>query len=109
VAPDGSASTIPVTDRQQSNNGVIICTKTQRALNKNLSEVAILGPTAGIVFPGALVLADQNLSERASDPDCRATGAGDPDRRPAGIGKSQRDSRSRRVDRAAFSERQAQQ
>ncbi len=63
VVPDGSTSTIPVKDRQQNNNGVIICTKTRRSLNKNLSEVAILSPTAGVVFPGALVLADQNLTE----------------------------------------------
>jgi thiol-activated cytolysin len=63
VVPDGSTSTIPVKDRQQNNNGVIICTKTQHSLNKNLSEVAILSPTAGVIFPGALLRADQNLSE----------------------------------------------
>ena len=68
VVPDGSTSTIPVKDRQQNNNGVIICTKIQRSLNKNLSEVAILSPTAGVVFPGALVLADQNLSEGRPTP-----------------------------------------
>ena len=59
VVPDGTTSAVPVTDRQQDNNGVIICTKTRRTLNKNLSEVAILRPTSGVVFPGALVLADQ--------------------------------------------------
>lgn len=63
VVPDGSTSTIPVKDRQHANNGVIICTKTRHSLNKNLSEVAILSPTAGVVFPGALVLADENLSD----------------------------------------------
>lgn len=68
VVPDGTTSTIPVKDRQQNNNGVIICTKTQRTLNKNLSEVAILSPTAGVIFPGALVLADQNLSEGRPTP-----------------------------------------
>ena len=63
VVPDGSTSTIPVKNRQHAGNGVIICTKTRHSLNKNLSEVAILSPTAGVVFPGALVLADQNLSD----------------------------------------------
>ena len=68
VVPDGSTSTIPVKDRQLTNNGVIICTKTRHTLNKNLSEVAVLSPTAGVVFPGALVLADQNLSEGRPTP-----------------------------------------
>lgn len=30
VVPDGSTSTIPVKDRQLTNNGVIICTKTRQ-------------------------------------------------------------------------------
>jgi thiol-activated cytolysin len=66
--PDGSTSTIAVKDRQQNNNGVVICTKIQQSLNKNLSEVAILSRTAGVDFPGALVLAEQNLSEGRPTP-----------------------------------------
>ena len=63
VVPDGTTSAVPVKDRQPASNGVIICTKIQHKLNKNLDAVAILSPTAGVVFPGALVRADQNLSE----------------------------------------------
>ncbi len=75
VVPDGSTSAIPVKDRQHNNNGVIICTKTQRSLSKTLSEVAILSPTAGVIFPGALVLADQNLSEGRPTPISLARGS----------------------------------
>ncbi len=63
VVPDGTTSAVPVKDRQPASNAVIICTKIQHKLNKNLDAVAILSPTAGVVFPGALVRADQNLSE----------------------------------------------
>ncbi len=63
VVPDGTTSAVPVKDRQLTSNGVIICTKIQHKLNKNLDAVAILSPTAGVVYPGALVRADQNLSE----------------------------------------------
>ncbi len=63
AVPDGTTSAVPVKDRQPASNGVIICTKIQHKLNKNLDAVAILSPTAGVVFPGALVRADQNLSE----------------------------------------------
>ena len=75
VVPDGSTSAIPVKDRQSNSNGVIICTKTQRSLSKTLSEVAILSPTAGVIFPGALVLADQNLSEGRPTPISLARGS----------------------------------
>lgn len=68
VVPDGTTSTLPVKDRQQDGNGVLICTKTQHTLNKNLSEVAILSPTAGVIFPGGLVIADQNLSDGRPTP-----------------------------------------
>jgi thiol-activated cytolysin len=63
MVPDGTTSTLPVKDRTAVNNGVIICTKTKHTLKKNLDEVAILGPTAGIIFPGALLKADQNMAE----------------------------------------------
>jgi thiol-activated cytolysin len=63
VVPDGTTSAVPVKNRETTGNGVIICTKIQHTLKKNLSDVAILSPTAGVVFPGALVMADQNLTE----------------------------------------------
>ena len=84
VVPDGSTSAIPVKDRQHNSNGVIICTKTNRSLSKTLSEVAILSPTAGVIFPGALVLADQKSQRRASDANLPCPRLGDPDNRSAG-------------------------
>jgi thiol-activated cytolysin len=61
VVPDGTTSSLPIKARQAVNNGVVICTKIQHSLKKNLDEVAILSPTTGVIFPGALVLADQNM------------------------------------------------
>jgi len=63
VVPDGSTTTSPVKERTSSNNSVIICTKTKTSLKKTLDEVAILNPTAGVVFPGSLILADGDLME----------------------------------------------
>ena len=63
VVEDGSTSALPVKTRGQEPNGVIICTKTNHTVTKNLNEVSILSNTAGVIFPGALVLADQNLKE----------------------------------------------
>jgi thiol-activated cytolysin len=68
VVPDGTTSALPVKDRQSVGNGVIITTKTQHTLKKNLSEVAILSPAAGVIFPGALVQADQDLMEGRPTP-----------------------------------------
>ena len=50
-------------ERRPEGNAVILTTKTRHTLRKNLSDVAILRPTAGVVFPGALVLADRRLME----------------------------------------------
>ena len=107
VVPDGSTSTIPVKDRQLTNNGVIICTKTRHTLNKNLSEVAVLSPTAGVVFPGALVLADQNLSEGRPTPIALLARRRDPDDRFAGTGRSRRDPCSDRFLGAAIHQHEA--
>ncbi len=63
VVPDGTTSSLPVKDRQAVGNQVVICTKIQHTLKKNLSEVAILSPAAGVIFPGALVHADQDMME----------------------------------------------
>jgi thiol-activated cytolysin len=61
VVPDGTTSSVPVKTREALGNSVVICTKVQHNVKKNLDEVAILSPTAGVVFPGALVIADQNM------------------------------------------------
>lgn len=63
VVQDGATQTVPVKERTAQSNAVVICTKTRTSLKKNLSEVAILSPSSGVVFPGALVLADENLME----------------------------------------------
>jgi thiol-activated cytolysin len=67
VLPDGSTSAVPVgpetRDRQAGGGAVIICTKRQHSLGKNLDEVVILNPAAGAIFPGALVRADESLAE----------------------------------------------
>ena len=68
VVEDGSTSALPVKTRGQEPNGVIICTKTNHTVTKNLNEVSILSNTAGVIFPGALVLADQNLKEGRPTP-----------------------------------------
>ena len=75
VVPDGTTSAVPVKDRQPTSNGVVICTKIQHKLNKILDAVAILSPTAGVVYPGALVRADQNLSEGHPTPIALPRGA----------------------------------
>lgn len=74
VVADGSTSSMPVKDREAGNNAVIICTKTQHSLKKNLSDVAILNPAAGVVFPGALIRADTPLAEGRPTPSGLARG-----------------------------------
>jgi thiol-activated cytolysin len=68
VVPDGTTSSLPVKERQTDNKGVIICTKTKHTLKKNLDEVAILNPGAGVVFPGALIQADEAMMEGRPTP-----------------------------------------
>jgi len=68
VTPDGDTSSQPVKSRGTNTTAVIITTKTQHNLSKSLSDVAILRPTAGVVFPGAVVLADQNLMDGQPTP-----------------------------------------
>ena len=63
VQEDGAMDALPGTTRSQEGGAVIITTKKQHSLTKNLSEVAILRPTAGVIFPGALVHADRDLME----------------------------------------------
>ncbi|UPG88067.1 thiol-activated cytolysin family protein [Luteibacter aegosomaticola] len=63
VVADGATQAVPLKERTTQSNAVVICTKTKTSLKKNLSEVAILSPSAGVIFPGALVLADEDLME----------------------------------------------
>ena len=68
VTPDGSTAAIPAKERTGSNNAVIISTKTRTSLRKNLSEVALLSPSTGVVFPGALILANEQLMDGQPTP-----------------------------------------
>jgi thiol-activated cytolysin len=68
IVDDGLTSTLPVKTRGQEPNGIILCTKTTHTLKKNLSDVSILSNTAGVIFPGALVLADENLKDGRPTP-----------------------------------------
>ena len=68
VAPDGSTTAIPLKERTSSNNAVIICTKTRTSLSKSLGEVALLSPSSGVAFPGALVLCNEQLMDGQPTP-----------------------------------------
>lgn len=48
-------------NRKEGNNKVTICTTTDYSMSKNFDEVVIMQPTNGIIYPGALIYADQNL------------------------------------------------
>ncbi len=62
---DGSASSRDALDTVETEraegNTVVSCTSTDYDLRTNFSEVAILRPTNGVVYPGALVRADSSL------------------------------------------------
>lgn len=60
VKDSGSTESLP--GRDASGNSVIICTNTPRKLSKDLAEVTILSPTAGTIFPGAIIRANQSLA-----------------------------------------------
>ena len=69
VQPDGATESFPPEkQRTPAGNQVTIVTKTRHSLKKNLTEVAILRPTTGVIFPGALVKADTNLAEGVPAP-----------------------------------------
>lgn len=56
-------------DGQTTGNGVTTtCTKTSYNLEQNFEEVAILRPTNGIVWPGALVIGNQSLMDGLPEP-----------------------------------------
>ena len=52
-----SSETIP------NGNFITICTNTEYNLKKNFEEVAILRPTNGVIWPGALVKGNQSLMD----------------------------------------------
>lgn len=48
-------------DRKTDNNAVILCTTEKYSMSNNFDEVVIMQPTNGIVYPGALIYADNFL------------------------------------------------
>jgi thiol-activated cytolysin len=49
------------TERRQGDGKIIRCLRTTRSLSKNFDDIAILQPTQGVIYPGALVFADQEM------------------------------------------------
>ncbi|MBC7874895.1 MAG: thiol-activated cytolysin family protein [Ferruginibacter sp.] len=58
----------PTKNRTPKENGVIICTKIAQKLEATMENISIFKPTSGIIFPGALVLADRKLAEGLPTP-----------------------------------------
>lgn len=54
--------------RTDTKKGVIICTKTENKAFSNLTENALLNPSGGVIFPGALVKEDRRLAEGVPTP-----------------------------------------
>jgi thiol-activated cytolysin len=74
IVKDGETSAQPARSKSKSSTAVIITTKTRHTLAKNLSDVALLRPTAGVIWPGALTKADQQLVEGQPTPISAARG-----------------------------------
>ncbi len=68
IEESGSTEALPPLNKTNAGNSVVVCTNTNRSLNKDLNDVAILSPTAGVIFPGALVRANDRLAEGKPDP-----------------------------------------
>jgi thiol-activated cytolysin len=68
IVKDGDKIATPVRDRSKSSTAVIITTKTRHSLAKNLSDIAMLRPTGGVVWAGALVKADEQLMDGQPTP-----------------------------------------
>ena len=67
VAQDGDVSTQPLTTSRKEDHEVVVCKTTEHKLTKNLSEVAILSQAAA-AFPGALLIADEQLQRGTPTP-----------------------------------------
>ncbi|MCG2419313.1 thiol-activated cytolysin family protein [Aequorivita sp. F47161] len=54
--------------KKEGNNSVIVCRKSSYNLTSNVEDVAIMRPTNGIIWPGALVIANRSLAEGLPTP-----------------------------------------
>lgn len=59
--PAGSVESLPARDRSSTGKGIVLCTNRRVSLARDLTDMAILRPTAGVVFAGALVRANRHL------------------------------------------------
>jgi thiol-activated cytolysin len=66
VKEDGSQQTLPA--YEQKDNAVVICTNQKKGADKSVSEVTVLAPTAGVIYPGALVRVNQALAAGKPEP-----------------------------------------
>lgn len=66
----GSKRTIKdsITDKQMENNNLMVCEKVEYNLQQNAEQVAIIRPTHGIIWPGALVKINQGLLDGLPEP-----------------------------------------
>lgn len=58
----------PETATEDTGSGVYICERTDYSLQQNFDEITILRPTQGIVWPGALIKANQSLTDGLPEP-----------------------------------------
>jgi thiol-activated cytolysin len=64
-----SPSSQPAVDpRTERNGAVIICSKTPNTARSDATENALLDPSGGVIFPGALVQEDRSLAEGLPTP-----------------------------------------
>lgn len=75
---NGSSARTQVGDTVETNTAdgsdLIVCSQTKHTLQQNFDQVAILRPTAGIVWPGALVKANAALLDGTPEPITLARG-----------------------------------
>ncbi|MCB0552111.1 MAG: thiol-activated cytolysin family protein [Phaeodactylibacter sp.] len=67
----GSSEAIPTGERKTRDligNSVIICRKRPVKLDKKMDNISILKPNSGVIYPGALILADRKLAEGLPTP-----------------------------------------
>lgn len=65
LAPSSQPAPGPRTEKR---DGVVICTKNPQRANLNVTENALLNPSGGVVYPGALVRMDRRLAEGLPTP-----------------------------------------
>jgi thiol-activated cytolysin len=59
LTPPNSLETVP--PRVANGGAVTLCSSSVKDINENLSELTLFTPTAGVIYPGALVLANPML------------------------------------------------